>query len=194
MGELESKYNALLQAWYAGQATGRAVADILFGDYNPAGRLPVTFYASTSQLPDIMDYSMENRTYRYFKGKALYPFGYGLSYTTFSYGDAAVGKEGEEITLTIPVSNTGSLDGEEVVQVYVKSLDDPQAPIKSLKGFKRVAIKAGQTARVSIKLGSDAFEFYEPSVDGLALRHGNYRILYGSSSRDEDLKAVDMKI
>ena len=193
-GELESKYNALLQAWYAGQATGRAVADILFGDYNPAGRLPITFYASTSQLPDFMDYSMENRTYRYFKGKALYPFGYGLSYTTFAYGDAAVEQAGEELNLTIPVSNTGSLDGEEVVQVYVKSLDDPQAPIKSLKGFKRVAIKAGQTAQVSIRLGSDAFEFYEPSVDGLALRHGNYRILYGSSSRDEDLKAVDMKI
>ncbi|MBP5691157.1 MAG: glycoside hydrolase family 3 C-terminal domain-containing protein, partial [Bacteroidaceae bacterium] len=122
-GNVESKYDALIQAWYGGQACGQAVGDVLFGNYNPAGRLPVTFYASTDQLPDFQDYSMNNRTYRYFKGQPLYAFGYGLSYTTFSYGDAKTAGKAQNMTLTVPVTNTGKLDGDEVIQVYVKSLD-----------------------------------------------------------------------
>ena len=193
-GGVESKYDALVQAWYGGQACGLAVADVLFGDYNPAGRLPVTFYASTEQLPDFQDYSMENRTYRYFRGEPLYAFGYGLSYTTFGYGEAKVQGKPAAMTLTVPVTNTGSRDGEEVVQVYVKSLDDPGAPIKSLKGFKRVKIAAGQTADVTVELGSGAFEFYDASIDELSVKPGRYQLLYGGSSLDKDLKAVDVQI
>ena len=196
--EVETKYNALLQAWYAGQATGLAVADILFGDYNPAGRLPVTFYKSTSQLPDFHDYNMEGHTYRYFRGEPLYAFGYGLSYTTFEYGDATLSnasiKAGKSVDITVPVKNTGKLDGDEVVQIYVKSLDNPDAPIKSLKGFKRVNIAAGQQASVKITLEPSAFEYYDASIDELSVRPGSYKILYGSSSRDEDLKALDLKV
>ena len=191
-GAIESQYDALVQAWYGGQAAGLAVADVLFGKYNPAGRLPVTFYASTDQLPEFEDYNMDGRTYRYFSGKPLYAFGYGLSYTTFEYGKAKVRGAGH--TVTIPVTNTGAVDGEEVVQVYVKSLDNPEAPIKSLKGFRRVAVPAGQTVKVKIELGDRAFESYDESADGLAVRKGVYRILYGGSSRDEDLQALDIEI
>ena len=137
---------------------------------------------------------MENRTYRYFRGEPLYAFGYGLSYTTFGYGEAKVQGKPTAMTLTVPVTNTGSRDGEEVVQVYVKSLDDPGAPIKSLKGFKRVKIAAGQTADVTVELGSGAFEFYDASIDELSVKPGRYQLLYGGSSLDKDLKAVDVQI
>lgn len=197
-GDVEDEYDALLQAWYAGQATGLAVADVLFGDYNPAGRLPVTFYKSTSQLPDFLDYSMEGRTYRYFKGEPQYAFGYGLSYTTFEYGDATLSKNavkaGKSVDITVPVKNAGDMDGDEVVQIYVKSLDNPDAPIKALKGFKRVNIPAGQTASVKITLESKAFEYYDESVDELSVKTGKYQILYGSSSNDSDLKALDFEV
>ena len=197
-GDVETQYNALLQAWYGGQATGLAVADVLFGDYNPAGRLPVTFYKSTDQLPDFENYDMEGRTYRYFRGEPLYAFGYGLSYTTFDYGNATLSrksvKAGNGVKISIPVTNSGTYDGDEVVQVYVKSLDNPEAPIKSLKGFKRVNIAAGTTATVSIELDSKAFEFYDESADELAPRAGKYQILYGSSSKGSDLKALDFEV
>lgn len=196
--EVESEYDALLQAWYAGQATGLAVAAVLFGDYNPAGRLPITFYKSTSQLPDIHDYSMEGRTYRYFHDEPLYAFGYGLSYTTFEYGDATLSaasvKAGKSVDITVPVKNTGAMDGDEVVQVYVKSLDNPEAPIKSLKGFSRVNIAAGASAAVKITLEASAFEYYDETIDELSVRPGKYQLLYGGSSRDCDLKAVDFEV
>ena len=193
-GNVEDKYDALLQAWYGGQACGEAVADVLFGDYNPAGRLPVTFYASTDQLPDFQDYSIQNRTYRYFKGEPLYAFGYGLSYTTFSYGDAKTSGKAKNMTVTVPVTNTGKIDGDEVIQVYVKSLDDAGAPIKSLAGFARVNIAAGETKTVTIDLNKDAFSAYDEATDGLKFRPGNYRILYGGSSLDSDLKSLDIKL
>ena len=193
-GNVENQYDALIQAWYGGQATGPAVADVLFGDYNPAGRLPVTFYASTEQLPDFQDYSMQNRTYRYFQGQPLYAFGYGLSYTSFSYGEAKTAGKAANMTLTVPVTNTGAKDGEEVVQVYVKALDNPDAPIKSLKGFKRVPVAAGQTVNVTVELSNEAFEYYDEASDELALKHGRYQLLYGGSSLDADLKAVEVEI
>ena len=193
-GNVESKYDALIQAWYGGQATGQAVADVLFGNYNPAGRLPVTFYASTDQLPDFQDYSMNNRTYRYFKGEPLYAFGYGLSYTTFSYGDAKTAGKAKNMTLTVPVTNTGKMDGDEVIQVYVKSLDDADAPIKSLAGFARENIPAGQTKTVKVELSKDAFCFYDEATDGLKFRPGRYRILYGGSSLDKDLKSIEITL
>ena len=137
---------------------------------------------------------MDNRTYRYFKGEPLYPFGYGLSYTSFSYGEGKVNGGATNMTLTVPVTNTGARDGEEVVQVYVKALDNPNAPIKSLKGFKRVKIASGSTETVTVQLSDEAFNFYDERVDGLSLKHGRYQILYGGSSRDSDLKAVEVTI
>ena len=199
-GDVENQYQALLQAWYGGQAGGLAVADVLFGDYNPAGRLPVTFYKSTDQLPtNIEDYNMsDGLTYRYFQGEPLYAFGYGLSYTTFEYGDATLSKSsikaGGSVDITVPVTNTGSIDGDEVVQVYIKALDNPAAPIKGLKGFKRVNIAAGQTASVKITLEPKAFEYYDETIDELAAMPGRYQILYGPSSRDQDLKSIDFTV
>ena len=190
--DIEQDYDALVQAWYGGQAAGLAVADVLFGKYNPAGRLPVTFYASTDQLGDFEDYGMQGKTYRYFEGTPLYAFGYGLSYTTFEYGEAKV--KGAKHVVTVPVTNTGSIDGEEVVQIYIKALDNPEAPIKTLKGFKRVSVPAGQTVKVQIELGDKAFEYYDEAADELTVKSGRYQILVGSSSRDEDLKAIDITI
>lgn len=197
-GSIENQYDALIQAWYGGQGGSQALADIIFGDYNPSAKLPVTFYTSTAQLPDFEDYNMDGRTYRYFEGTPLYAFGYGLSYTTFNYGEAKLSKskikDGGKVNITIPVTNSGQKNGEEIVQVYVKSLDNPSAPIKALKGFKKVNIAAGSTSKVKITLESKAFEYYDESVDGLSVKPGKYQILYGSSSRDEDLKVLDFEV
>ena len=195
-GGIEDQYDALLQAWYAGQGGAKALAEVLFGDYNPGGKLPVTFYASNDDLPDFLDYRMENRTYRYFRGKALYPFGYGLSYTTFSIGKgqlsaSTINKDGK-VTLTVPVTNTGKREGTETVQVYVKALDYPDAPIKSLKGFQKLSLKAGETATATITLDGEAFEYYDESIDELSTRPGRYQILYGNSSQEKDLKMISL--
>ncbi|MDR1499715.1 MAG: glycoside hydrolase family 3 C-terminal domain-containing protein [Tannerellaceae bacterium] len=147
---------AILNAWYGGQAGGEAVADVLFGDYNPAGRLPVTFYRSADDLPDFEDYSMAGRTYRYFKGKAIYPFGHGLSYTSFDYGEAEViAQEGKPLRVRATVTNSGDRDGDEVVQLYLSNERDFITPIRSLKGFKRIHLKAGQTETVDFILTPD---------------------------------------
>ena len=147
---------AILNAWYGGQSAGTAVADVLFGDYNPAGRLPVTFYRSDADLPGFMDYGMQNRTYRYFNGEALYPFGYGLSYTTYAYSNIKVPATvpaGKPIVVTTTLKNTGNADGEEVVQLYVSHEGaNRQVPLKSLKGFKRVALKKGESKQISFTL------------------------------------------
>ena len=195
-GGIEDQYDALLQAWYAGQGGAKALAEVLFGDYNPGGKLPVTFYASNDDLPDFLDYRMENRTYRYFRGKALYPFGYGLSYTTFSIGKgqlsaSTMNKDGK-VTLTVPVTNTGKREGTETVQVYVKALDYPDAPIKSLKGFQKLSLKAGETATATITLDGEAFEYYDESIDELSTHPGRYQILYGNSSQEKDLKMISL--
>ena len=197
-GSVEGQYDALLQAWYAGQGGAQALAEVLVGDYNPGGKLPVTFYRSTNDLPDFLDYSMENRTYRYFKGLPQYAFGYGLSYTTFNVGKGRLSgnsmrKDGK-VELTVPVTNTGKREGTETVQVYVKSLDDAGAPIKALKGFKKVQLKAGETLQVTIPLDGEAFEYYDAMIDELSTHAGHYRILYGTSSREEDLQSLDFEV
>jgi beta-glucosidase len=146
---------AILNAWYGGQATGEAVADVLFGDYNPAGRLPVTFYKSTEQLPAFTDYSMNNRTYRYFIGEPLYGFGYGLSYTTFAYSNLIVPSSvatGKSVTVSVDVQNTGKMDGDEVVELYVKHGSGIKAPIHALEGFERIHLKAGEKKMVKFTL------------------------------------------
>ena len=193
-GSIENQYDALIQAWYAGQGGARALADVIFGDYNPGGKLPVTFYRSNDDLPDFLDYSMENRTYRYFRGQPLYAFGYGLSYTSFNFGQGKLSrksmKRGQTVTLTVPVTNVGKREGTEVVQVYVKALDYPEAPIKSLRGFQKLTLAAGATGHASITLDEEAFEYYDPSIDELSMRPGRYEILYGKSSREEDLQRL----
>jgi beta-glucosidase len=147
---------AIVNTWYGGQSAGTALADVLFGDYNPAGRLPVTFYKSDADLAGFSDYSMNNRTYRYFKGEALYPFGYGLSYTTFTYSNiktVATAAKGKNITASVTIKNSGKRDGEEVVQLYTayKELNGLN-PLKALKGFKRMALKAGESKTVTFTL------------------------------------------
>jgi beta-glucosidase len=189
--------DAILQAWYAGESGGQAVADVLFGDYNPSGKLPVTFYKSTVQLPDFEDYSMKGRTYR-FMSDALFPFGFGLSYTKFAIGKAKLSqteiRNGESVELTIPVTNTGKIDGTEVVQVYVRKVDDTDGPLKTLKGFQRVNLAAGKTSEVVINLPYDSFESYNRVRGKMSVAAGDYDIMYGNSSDDKDLKMTKVTI
>jgi beta-glucosidase len=200
-GSVEGEYDALLQAWYAGQGGAKALAEVLFGDYNPGGKLPVTFYRSNNDLPDFLDYSMKNRTYRYFTGVPQYAFGYGLSYTTFKVGKGKIlgksaksGQTGTFCTLKVPVTNTGKCEGTETVQVYVKALDDAGAPIKALKGFQKLNLKAGETATATIALDGEAFEYYNEAIDELSVKPGRYQILYGTSSLDKDLQSFDFVV
>ena len=201
-GSVEGQYDALLQAWYPGQGGAKALAEVLFGDYNPGGKLPVTFYRSNNDLPDFMDYSMKNRTYRYFTGVPQYAFGYGLSYTTFEVGkgkltakSAKAGKTQKAYTVVVvPVTNTGKREGTETVQVYVKRLGDAGAPIKALKGFQKLTLKPGETNKAVIALDSDAFEYYDEGIDELAVKPGLYQILYGTSSMDKDLQVLGFQV
>ena len=178
--------DAILQAWYPGEAGGTAVADVLYGDYNPAGRLPVTFYKKVSQLPDYEDYSMKGRTYRYFEGTPLFPFGHGLSYTTFAYGKAEV-KDG---CLLVPVTNTGRMDGDEVVQLYLNRPDDANGPRKTLRAFKRVHIPAGATRTVSLPLTEETFNWWDTATNTVHPLKGSYKLLYGGSSDDYALQTM----
>jgi beta-glucosidase len=190
--------DAVLNAWYGGQEAGTAVADVLFGDYNPAGRLPVTFYKSIDQLPDFLDYNMKGRTYRYMTQKPLYPFGYGLSYTSFDYRNAKLSKSkigrNESVTLAFDLANTGKRDGDEVAQIYVKNPNDPAAPVKALKAFRRVNVRAGTSVQVSIELPSKSFLSFSDEKQTPEMRPGKYRILYGGSSDDKDLKSIELTI
>lgn len=187
---------AVVQAWYPGQAGGTAVADVLLGHYNPAGRLPVTFYKDINQLPDFQDYSMRGRTYRYFLGEPLYPFGYGLSYTTFEYGKVkrqlpAI-KVGESLTFSVPVANTGRILGEEVIQVYVRRVDDTEGPIKSLKAFKRISLKPGERQMVKFDLPAETFETFDAKSNAMRIMPGRYELMVGGSSRQSDLQTISV--
>jgi len=194
----DQNLDAMLNAWYGGQEGGTAVADVLFGDYNPAGRLPITFYKSADQLPDFQDYSMKGRTYRYMTQEPLYPFGYGLSYTTFGYSDAQLSKnqltKEEGVTITFDITNTGKKDGDEVAQVYIKNPNDPEAPIKTLRAFKRINVKAGASEKVSLAIDKKAFHSFNDETQAFETRPGKYQVLYGSSSADKDLKTVELSI
>lgn len=189
---------AILQAWYPGQAGGTAIVDVLFGDYNPAGRLPVTFYKDAGQLPDFEDYSMKGRTYRYMQQQPLFPFGHGLSYTTFTYGEANLSKntigDGGTVTLTIPVSNAGQRDGDEVVQVYLRCMADKEGPHYTLRAFKRVHIPAGETKQVTIPLTYESFEWFDTATNTVHPLKGTYELLYGGSSDKNKLKTIVMNV
>lgn len=182
--------DAILQAWYAGEAGGKAVADVLFGDVNPSGKLPVTFYKDDTQIPDFEDYTMKGRTYRYLKSAPLFDFGYGLSYTDFEFGKLKVAKD----KVTISVKNTGSRDGEEVVQVYIRRIDDAEGPNKTLRGFKRVKMAAGQSAEVSIPLTRESFEGWDESTNTMRVVPGKYEVFVGNSSRNSDLQKKTITI
>ena len=185
--------DAILQVWYPGQEGGFAVADVLFGDYNPCGKLPVTFYKTSAQLPDFEDYSMKGRTYRYFNDP-LFAFGYGLSYTTFEVKNGKIDKKGKNYELSVDVANTGKRDGTEVVQVYIRDLSDPDGPLKSLRAFQRVDVKAGQTAKATLELTPKAFEFFDPETNTVHAKEGNFEVLYGNSSQDKDLKKLSLTV
>ncbi len=184
--------NAILQAWYGGQAAGTAIADVLFGNYNPSGRLPVTFYKSENDLPAFSDYSMNNRTYRYFKGEALYPFGYGLSYTTFAYKFNKPLKKTytttETINVTVDITNTGKLSGDEVTQVYIQYPDAPDMPLKEMKAFKRVTINKGKTQTVSVAIPVTSLVKWNEAKHAVEVPKGAYQLFMGSNAMDKKLQ------
>ncbi len=190
--------DAIVQAWYAGQEGGTAVADVLFGAVNPSGKLPVTFYRSSEQLPDYEDYSMQGRTYRYFDDP-LFAFGYGLSYTTFQVGKATLTSSemkssNIQATLTIPITNTGRRDGTEVIQLYLRDLGDTEGPRRSLRAFQRVEVKAGQTMNVQLPLMSKTFELFDPATNNVHTHAGRYELFYGTSSQDKELQRLEVTL
>jgi len=157
---------AIVEAWYPGQAAGAAIADVLFGDYNPAGRLPVTFYKSAADLPDFSDYRMAGRTYRYSKKEPLFPFGYGLSYTSFSYSKLSAPKSlkaGEELSISVEVKNTGKRDGEEVVEVYLSRPDSasPVNPLRWLAAYQRLFLRAGEKQKITLTIRPQELATYD---------------------------------
>ncbi len=192
--DVEPSCDAILQAWYPGEEGGNAVASVLYGTYNPGGRLPVTFYASTDQLPDFEDYSMKGRTYRYMTEKPLYPFGYGLSYSTFKYGKAKIRKDGDKVYVTVNVKNTSKVDGDEVVQLYLRRPGDTEGPSHALRGFKRVSIPAGNSVDVEFELTPESFEWFDTNHNVMATMPGKYEILYGPSSDLTVLKSLKYEI
>ena len=178
--------DAILQAWYPGQEGGTAIVEALYGDFNPSGKLPVTFYQSVAQLPEVEDYNMEGHTYRYFRGEPLFPFGFGLGYTDFHFGAGHV-RDG---VLEFSVKNTGKRNGTEVVQLYVRKPDDPSGPNKTLRAFRRVTLMPGATTTVRIPLDDEIFTWWSESAQNMVPVHGEYELLFGSSSADKDLKKV----
>lgn len=186
--------DAILQAWYPGEEGGTAVADVLFGDYNPAGRLPVTFYRNINQLPGFEDYSMKGRTYRYMRESPLFPFGHGLSYTQFRYGKALLSattlQVGDELHIKLPITNTGNRKGDEVLQIYIRKPNDKDAPLKTLRAFRRISLNAGETQSVEMTLTSDTFKFFDAQTNMMRVLPGKYELLYGSSSDKKYLNSI----
>ncbi len=180
---------AIVEAWYPGQAAGTAIADVLFGDYNPAGRLPVTFYRSVDDLPPFEDYAAAGHTYRFFEGEPLYPFGHGLSYTTFGYADlrtdAATLPPGGAVTVSVDVTNTGERAGDEVVQLYVQYPHSAvERPRKELKGFERLTLRPGETRTVRFTLAADALAYWDADADRWVVETVPVRLQVGASSED----------
>jgi len=186
---------AIVEAWYPGQAGGSAIADVLFGDYNPGGRLPVTFYRSVDDLPGFEDYSMAGRTYRFFNGPPLYAFGHGLSYTTFAYDSLRVSSDtvaaDGSVTVRVNVTNTGQRAGDEVVQLYVQHLASAVSrPRQDLKGFKRIALKPGETRTVEFTLAASALAYWNVTTHGWTVEAEPVRLEIGASSADIRLSRV----
>jgi beta-glucosidase len=180
---------AILEAWYPGQASGQAIADVLFGDYNPGGRLPVTFYKSEADLPAFTDYNLTTQTYRYFKKDPLYPFGYGLSYSTFEYANTKIDanqKAGQPVKLSVDIKNTGNMAGDEVAQVYVSG-QNTTGLVRSLRGFKRIHLNAGETKTVDFIISPEAFSFINDKNEKVVVP-GQYEITVGGGQPDVKVK------
>jgi len=194
MPEIEELADAIIFTWYPGEQGGNALADIIFGDYNPAGRLPITFYRSVEDLPDYQNYNMKGRTYRYFEGNPLYEFGYGLSYTSFDYSNIKTNKSAykntDVIKVSIDITNSGDLDGEEVVQLYVKKMGSKlDMPIKSLKGFNRITIQKGDTKTIEFEFPASELAYWNEKKYAWKIEKGAFEIQIGASSSDVKLKA-----
>ena len=183
-----------MQAWYPGQKGGTAFSDLLYGEFNPSGRLPLTFYADDSQVKDFKDYDMEGRTYRYFRGTPLYAFGHGLSYTTFAFSKPIVKVKGDAVALTFTLKNTGRVDGTETAQVYFRRTADKEGPMKTLCGYQQVSLKAGQTRTVTITLPKKQLESWDAQTNTMRFVPGQYQLMVGSSSADNALLKINTKL
>ena len=187
--ELES-CDAIIQTWYGGEQGGTALAEVLYGDYNPSGKLPVTFYKNTDELPDFLDYTMKNRTYRYYQGEALFPFGFGLSYTQFEIGKPSYNGQ----KLRVNVRNTGDKEGLETVQVYIRNLSDKEGPLKTLRAYQQVSLKPGESKNVTIDLPRNCFEGWDVKTNTMRVVPGKYELMVGNSSDDSDQKKIVVSI
>jgi beta-glucosidase len=190
--------DAIILAWYPGEQGGNALADIVFGDVSPSGHLPVTFYKSLSNVPDYKDYNMKGRTYRYYDGPVQYPFGYGLSYTSFEYklnGKLkSKYKPSDTVGVNLQVKNTGIMDGDEVVQAYIEYPNIDRMPIKELKSFRRVSVPKGGEQAVSIKIPVKELQKWDMEKHKWKVYPGTYKLVLGSNSRDEKLSEAFMVI
>lgn len=182
--------DAIIQAWYPGEQGGHAIADIIFGDYNPSGKLPVTFYRSDADLPPFDEYRMTGRTYRYFDGEPLYPFGHGLSYTRFSYG-TPVYADGR---VEVDVENVGMREGAETVQLYMRRIDDAAGPRKTLRGYEKVTLKPGERRRVMIDMPRERFENWDEATQSMHVVPGDYELMVGPSSADSALRRITVSL
>ena len=178
--------DAIIQAWYGGELGGQALAEVLFGDFNPSGKLPVTFYKSTNDLPDFLDYKMKNRTYRYFTGEPLFPFGYGLSYTNFEIGKP----EYKDDKVLVSVKNTGAAAGIETVQVYIRNTADVEGPLKTLRAYQQIQLAPGEAKTIAIDLPNSSFEGWDTQTNTMRVVPGKYELMVGNSSADRDLKKI----
>jgi beta-glucosidase len=185
--------DAIIFAWYPGEQGGNALADIVFGKISPSGHLPLTFYNSVNDLPLYNNYSMKDRTYRYFKKPVQYPFGFGLSYTTFSYETAALPAKqyarGDTICISANIKNTGNVDGDEVVQAYIKYPDIDRMPVKELKAFKRVSLTKGSTELINLKIPVTELQKWDIKIHKWKIYTGYYQLILGHSSADEKIVA-----
>ena len=187
--ELES-CDAIIQAWYSGELGGQALAEVIFGDYNPSGKLPITFYKSTNDLPDFLDYKMTNRTYRYFTGEPLFPFGYGLSYTNFEIGKP----EYKNNKVQVSVKNTGAMAGLETVQVYIRNIADMEGPLKTLRAYQQVQLAPGEAKTIAIDLPHSSFEGWDTQTNTMRVVPGKYELMVGNSSADQDQKKITINL
>ena len=187
--ELES-CDAILQWWYAGEQGGTALAEVLFGDKNPSGRLPITFYKSADDLPDFLDYTMKNRTYRYFQGEPLFPFGFGLSYTSFDISKPTYSNN----KVRVNVKNTGKREGLETIQVYIRRIADTNGPLKSLRAYSQVALNPGESKALTIPLPRERFEGWDEKTNTMRVVPGKYEVMVGTSSADKDLQKITVSI
>jgi beta-glucosidase len=177
---------AILNAWYPGEQGGNAVADVLFGDYNPAGRLPITYYNNVGELPAMNDYDVsKGRTYQYFRGKPLYAFGHGLSYSKFAYSNLVVLQKDSTISVSFDIKNAGKFDGDEVAQVYFKLPErNISLPVKELKGFNRLSVKIGEKKKVTIEIDKLKLRYWDETTASFVHPTGEYEVMVGASSED----------